>query len=48
VGGDIPLYFETMNKYAARNESGAGLCYEAEESGSIIFRWFLKALRPFQ
>lgn len=45
--GEILTDFETKNKYVVRNESGEELYYAAEEGGSIILRWFLKALRPF-
>jgi uncharacterized protein YxjI len=45
--GEIVTDFETKNKYVVRNESGGELYYAAEEGGSIILRWFLKALRPF-
>lgn len=45
--GEILTDFETKNKYVVRNESGGELYYAAEEGGSIILRWFLKALRPF-
>jgi uncharacterized protein YxjI len=45
--GEILTDFETKNKYVVRNENGGELYYAAEEGGSIILRWFLKALRPF-
>ncbi|MFQ3325091.1 MAG: hypothetical protein ACI90U_002923 [Pseudomonadales bacterium] len=30
-----------------RNKSGVEVYWAAEEGGSILLRWFLKALRPF-
>tara|TARA_B110000977_G_C11046443_1_gene480716 strand:- start:751 stop:1356 length:606 start_codon:yes stop_codon:yes gene_type:complete len=45
--GEILTYFETKNKYIVRSESGAELYWAAEEGGSIILRWLLKAFRPF-
>jgi hypothetical protein len=45
--GEILTDFETKNKYIVRSERGADLYWAAEEGGSIILRWLLKALRPF-
>jgi hypothetical protein len=45
--GEILTDFETKNKYIVRSETGAELYWAAEEGGSIILRWLLKALRPF-
>ncbi len=45
--GEIVTGFETRNKYAVSDESGRGLYLAAEEEGSTLLRWFLKALRPF-
>jgi uncharacterized protein YxjI len=45
--GEILTDFETKNKYVVRNESGVEVYWAAEEGGSILLRWFLKALRPF-
>lgn len=45
--GEILTAFETKNKYAILDESGNELYFAAEDSGSTILRWFLKALRPF-
>ena len=45
--GEILTGFETRNKYAISDVSGNGLYLAAEEAGSMLLRWFLKALRPF-
>ena len=45
--GEILTGFETKNKYAISDASGARLYLAAEEAGSLLLRWFLKALRPF-
>lgn len=45
--GEIVTGFETRNRYAVSDESGRGLYLAAEEAGSTLLRWFLKALRPF-
>jgi hypothetical protein len=45
--GEILTGFETQNKYAISDVSGSGLYLAAEEAGSMLIRWFLKALRPF-
>lgn len=44
---EIVTGFETENKYAISDESGRQLYLAAEEAGSMLLRWFLKALRPF-
>ena len=45
--GEILTGFETVNKYAVSDDSGRMLYWAAEEPGSMLLRWFLKALRPF-
>jgi len=45
--GEIATGFETRNKYAISEVSGHTLYLAAEEAGSILLRWFLKAQRPF-
>ncbi|HDZ62122.1 MAG TPA: scramblase [Nitrospirae bacterium] len=45
--GEILTGFETKNRYVVSDISGNRLYLAAEESGSILLRWFLKALRPF-
>jgi len=45
--GEILSGFETKNKYVVFDEVGNQLYLAAEESGSTMARWFLKALRPF-
>ncbi len=45
--GEILTGFETRNKYEVSDVSGVGLYFAAEEAGSILLRWFLRALRPF-
>lgn len=45
--GEILTGFETKNKYAVSDVSGARLYLAAEEGGSTLLRLFLKALRPF-
>jgi uncharacterized protein YxjI len=45
--GEIVTGFETRNRYAVSDESGRGLYLAAEQEGSTLLRWFLKALRPF-
>jgi hypothetical protein len=45
--GEILSGFETRNKYAISDVSGQRLYLAAEEAGSMLLRWFLKALRPF-
>jgi uncharacterized protein YxjI len=45
--GEILTGFETKNKYAVSDTAGSMLYYAAEEEGSTLARWFLKALRPF-
>ncbi len=45
--GEILTGFETKNKYAISDVSGQRLYLAAEEAGSVLLRFFLKALRPF-
>lgn len=45
--GEILTGFETANRYAVSDASGAPLYQAAEEAGNLLLRWFLKALRPF-
>jgi len=45
--GEILTGFETKNKYVISDASGSRLYLAAEEAGSMLLRWFLKALRPF-
>lgn len=45
--GEILTGFETRNKYTVSDVSGRRLYLAAEEAGSTLLRWFLKALRPF-
>jgi uncharacterized protein YxjI len=45
--GEILTGFETKNRYAISDVSGSRLYLAAEEAGSTLLRWFLKALRPF-
>ncbi len=45
--GEILTGFETTNRYTISDESGNRLYLAAEEAGSTLLRWFLKALRPF-
>ena len=46
--GEIITGFETKNKYVISDSMGNELYKAAEEKGSLLARWFLKALRPFQ
>lgn len=46
--GEILTGFETANRYAVSDASGAPLYQAAEEAGNLLLRWFLKALRPFK
>ena len=45
--GEIVTGFETKNKYVISDATGNRLYLAAEEAGSTLLRWFLKALRPF-
>jgi uncharacterized protein YxjI len=45
--GEIFTGFETKNKYVVLDPAGRQLFHAAEEGGSLLLRWFLKALRPF-
>ena len=45
--GEILTGFETKNRYVISDVSGSRLYLAAEEAGSMLVRWFLKALRPF-
>jgi uncharacterized protein YxjI len=46
--GEILSGFETKNKYIIMDSSGRELYAAVEEGGSMILRWLLKALRPFE
>lgn len=45
--GEILTGFETKNKYIISDVIGNRLFLAEEESGSLLLRWFLRALRPF-
>ena len=45
--GEILSGFETKNKYVVSDMSGNRMYLAAEEAGSTLLRFFLKALRPF-
>ncbi|MGD2186301.1 MAG: phospholipid scramblase-related protein [Desulfobacterales bacterium] len=45
--GEIVTGFETKNRYAISDVSGNRLYLAAEQAGSTLLRWILKALRPF-
>lgn len=45
--GEILTGFETKNRYTISDVSGNRLFLAVEEAGSMLLRWFLKALRPF-
>ncbi|MCH8218849.1 MAG: scramblase [Planctomycetes bacterium] len=45
--GEILTGFETKNRYVVSDVSGSRLYLAAEEAGSTLLRWFLKAQRPF-
>jgi uncharacterized protein YxjI len=45
--GEILSGFETKNTYVVTDAAGNRVYYAAEEAGSILLRFFLKALRPF-
>ena len=46
--GEILSGFETRNKYVVMDSTGKELYAAVEEGGSLILRWILKALRPFE
>lgn len=46
--GEILTGFEQKNKYIVTDASGRELYAAVEEGGSLLLRWFLKALRPFE
>ena len=46
--GEIITGFETKNRYVVMDTSGTELFMAAEKGGSLLLRWFLKALRPFE
>jgi len=46
--GEILTGFETRNKYVISDSMGNELYKAVEEKGSLLARWFLKALRPFE
>ena len=41
--GEIVTGFETRNKYVVSDTEGNRLYLAAEEAGSLLLRWFLKA-----
>ena len=45
--GEIFTGFETCNAYEVSDMEGRALYAAAEEPGSVLLRWFLKAHRPF-
>ena len=45
--GEILTAFETKNRYTVSDVSDTRLYLAAEEAGSTLLRWFLKARRPF-
>ena len=45
--GEILTGFEARNRYVVLSEQGNELYYAAEQGGSLLLRWFLKAWRPF-
>ncbi len=45
--GEILIGFEGKNKYAVLDTNGNELYLAVEEGGFFLFRWWLKALRPF-
>lgn len=45
--GEILTGFETRNRYVVMDSFGNELYQALEEEGSLLLRWFLKALRPF-
>jgi uncharacterized protein YxjI len=46
--GEILSGFEQKNKYVVMDSSGREIYAAVEEGGSLLLRWFLKALRPFE
>jgi uncharacterized protein YxjI len=46
--GEILTGFEQKNKYVVMDASGRELYAAVEEGGSLLVRWFLRALRPFE
>ena len=46
--GEIVSGFETQNKYVILDTQGNELYMALEDGGSVLARWFLKALRPFE
>ncbi len=45
---EILTGFETKNRYVVMDTQGRELFMAAEKGGSLLLRWFLKALRPFE
>ncbi len=45
---EIITGFEARNHYSVMDTSGRELFKAAEKGGSVLARWFLKALRPFE
>jgi uncharacterized protein YxjI len=46
--GEILTGFETRNRYKIFDAEGRELFLAREEPGTILLRWFLKAMRPFR
>jgi uncharacterized protein YxjI len=46
--GEIFTGFETKNRYVVQDTDGADMFYAAEIGGSMLLRFFLKAMRPFE
>ena len=46
--GEIVTGFESKNRYVVLDPSDGELYMAVEEDGSMLLRWFLKALRPFE
>jgi uncharacterized protein YxjI len=46
--GEILSGFEAHNKYIVFDEAGHEIYLAFEEGGSLLIRWWLRALRPFE
>lgn len=46
--GEILSGFETHNKYIVFDDAGHEVYLAFEEGGSLLIRWWLRALRPFE
>jgi len=46
--GEILSGFEGRNKYVVYDHTGRELYFALEEGGSLLLRWWLRALRPFR